>query len=142
MASRKTLRRWLSRPDVGVLVDGDAGLVGQPAHGVDEVEVLDGPDEGDGVALGLAAEAVVEALFGVDAERRRLLGVERAQADPAPTLPLQGGVLPDQGDDVGGRPDPGDVLVGDAHRLSTVPRRCPPRPSADAVGGRRPGPSS
>ena len=38
-------------------------------------------DEGDGVARLLAAEAVVEALLGVDAERRRLLGVERAQPD-------------------------------------------------------------
>ena len=39
-----------SRPDVGVLVEGDAGPVGQAPHGVDEVEVLDRPDEGDGVA--------------------------------------------------------------------------------------------
>ena len=62
---------------IGVLVDGDARLVGQPADGVDEVQVVDGPHEGDGVAFGLAPEAVVEALFGIDAERRRLLGVER-----------------------------------------------------------------
>ena len=86
MASRKILRRLAVPAGVGVLADGDPGLVGQAAHRIDEVEVLDGPDEADGVALGLAPEAVVEALLGVDAERRRLLAVERAQADPAAAL--------------------------------------------------------
>ena len=71
----------------------------------------------------LAAEAVVEALLGVDAERRRLLGVERAQPAPAPAHLLQRGVLADQGHDVGGRPDLGDLLVRYAH-ARTVPRRC------------------
>ena len=99
----------------GVLPDGDTGLVGQSAHRVDEVEVLDGPHETDGVALGLAPEAVVEALLGVDAERGRLLAVEGAQALPPSTHLLQRGVLPDQSDDVGLHPDPGHVLVGDAH---------------------------
>ena len=70
-----------------VLVQRDAGPVGQQAHGVDEVEVLHGAHEGDGVAGLLAAEAVVEALLGVDAERRRLLGVERAEPAPAPARP-------------------------------------------------------
>ena len=54
--------------DLLVLVQRDPGPVGQEAHGIDEVEVLRGTDEGDGVARGLAAEAVVEALLGVDAE--------------------------------------------------------------------------
>ena len=78
----------------------------------------------DGVARRLAAEAVVEALLGVDAERGGLLGVEGAQAAPAPSDLLQRGVLADEGDDVGGRPDLGDFLVRYPHAL-TVPRRCP-----------------
>ena len=82
-----------------VLVERDAGPVGQQAHGVDEIEVLHGPDEGDGVPRGLAAEAVVEALLGVHAERGRLLGVERAQPAPAPPHLLERGVLADQGDE-------------------------------------------
>ena len=116
MASRKTLRRWLSRPESASSRMVMPGLVGQAADGVHEVEVLDGPDEADGVALGLAPEAVVEALLGVDAERRGLLAVERAQADPAAALTLERGVLPDEGHDVRCRPDPGDVLIGDPHR--------------------------
>ena len=80
MASSRSVRRLRSLPGLGVLVQGHPGPVGQEPHGVDEVEVLGGPDEGDGVARGLAAEAVVEALLGVDAERGALLGVERAQA--------------------------------------------------------------
>ena len=73
--------------DLGVLVQHHAGPVGQQPHGIDEVEVLGVPDEGDGITRGLAAEAVVEALLGVDAERGALLGVERAQAGPAPARP-------------------------------------------------------
>ena len=97
-------------------------------------------DEGDGVARGLAAEAVVEALVGVDAERRGLLAVERAQADPPAPLTLEGGVLPDEGHDVCGRPHPGDILVGDPHRGRRYPvaaRRRPPPVTggAPAVGG-------
>ena len=76
-------------PRLLVLVQRDAGPVGQEAHGVDEVEVVHGAHEGDGVARRLAAEAVVEALLGVDAEGRRLLGVEGAQAAPAPPDLLQ-----------------------------------------------------
>ena len=58
----------------------DAGLAGQPLDRAREVEVLDLADEGDDVAAGAAAEAVVEAELLVDRERRRLLRVERAQA--------------------------------------------------------------
>ena len=72
----------------------------------------------------LAAEAVVEALLGVDAERGRLLGVEGAQPAPAPADLLQRGVLADERHDVGGRPDLGHFLVRYPHTL-TVPRRCP-----------------
>ena len=81
---------------LGVLVQRDPGPVGEEAHGVDEVEVVHGAHEGDGVARRVAAEAVVEALLGVDAERGRLLGVEGAQATPAPAHLLQRGVLADQ----------------------------------------------
>ncbi len=83
-------------PHLLVLVQRDAGPVGQEADGVDEVEVVHGPHEGDGVARLLAAEAVVEALLGVDAERRRLLGVEGAQPAPAPAHLLERGVLADE----------------------------------------------
>ena len=99
----------------GVLVDGDAGLVGQPAHRVREVQVFDLSDEGDGVTLGLATEAVVHAEVGIDAEGGGLLAVEGAEPRPAGALPLQGGVFADEGHDVGSGPHPGHVLVGDAH---------------------------
>ena len=107
-----------------VLVQRDAGPVGQEPHGVDEVEVVHGPDEADGVARLLATEAVVHPVLGVDAEGRRLLGVERAQAAPAPAHLLEQGVLADEGDDVGGRPDLSDLLVRYTHTRN-VPRRCP-----------------
>ena len=53
---------------LGVLMESHAGPVGQQPHGVDEVEMLHLPHEGDGIPRGLAAEAVVEALLGVHAE--------------------------------------------------------------------------
>src|SRR5690606_31100305 len=114
----------------------------------DEVEVLDLAHEGDGVALGVAPEAVVEAELGVHRERGRLLAVERAQPLVPPADPPQLEVLADEGDDVGGLPDPHHVLVDDPHGCRTVPAdgRGPPgvRPvatgatSAAAGGGGAP----
>ena len=111
-------------PHLLVLVQGDAGPVGQEAHGIDEVEVVHGAHEGDGVARLLAAEAVIEALLGVDAEGGGLLGMEGAETAPAPPDLLQQGVLADERHDVGGRPDLGHFLVRYPHTL-TVPRCCP-----------------
>src|SRR5690606_27708027 len=42
---------------VGGVAEGDVGPGGEPLDGADEVEVLDLPDEGDGVAGLLAPEA-------------------------------------------------------------------------------------
>ncbi len=56
----------------------------------------------DGVAAGAAAEAVEETLDGIDAERRGLLLVDRAEAAEAPAGLAQPGVLGGHGDDVGG----------------------------------------
>ena len=61
-------------------------------------------------------EAVVQPSFLVDRERRRLLGVERAQALPTPTDPLERDVLADHRDDVRRLTDVNDVVVGDTHR--------------------------
>ena len=108
-------------PHLLVLVQRDAGPVGQEADGVHEIEVVHGPDEGDGVARLLAAEAVVEALLGVDAEGGRLLGVEGAQPAPAPADLLERGMLADERHNVGGRPDLGHFLVRYPHS-TTVPR--------------------
>ena len=108
-------------PHLLVLVQRDAGPVGQEADGIDEIEVVHGPHEGDGVARLLAAEAVIEALLGVDTEGGRLLGVEGAEAAPAPADLLERGVLADQRHDVGGRPDLGHFLVRYPHS-TTVPR--------------------
>ena len=108
---------------LGVLVQGDARPIGQEPYGVDEVQVLGGPHERDGVTRGLAAEAVVEALLGIDAERGALLGVERAEPGPSAPDPLQRGMFADERHDVGRGPHLGHVLVGYAHLL-TVPRRC------------------
>ena len=108
---------------LAILVQRDARTVGQEAHGVDEVEVVHGPHEADGVARLLAAEAVVDPVLGVDAEGRGLLGVEGAQPAPAPAHLLEQGVLADEGDDVGGRPDLSNLLVRYTHPRN-VPRAC------------------
>ena len=99
---------------VGVAQD-DAGLAGQELDGADEVEVLDLAHERDDVALGPAAEAVVDVLLGVDRERAGLLAVERAQPAEAAPDPLELHVLADDGDDVGRFAHPHDVVVDDAH---------------------------
>ncbi len=98
-----------------VVPQADAGPGGQSLDRLDEVEVLHLAEEGDDVTLGPATEAVVHAEFGVDGERRALLGVERAQADPPGAHPAQRQVLAGQSHEVRGRPHPGDVLFDYAH---------------------------
>ena len=99
------------------MVDRYARSLRQALDGLHEVEVLDGPDEADGVTGSLASEAVVQALFGVHRERWCLLGMKRAQADPPPALAPQRDVLAGQAHQVGRRPHLCHGLVGDGHGL-------------------------
>ena len=99
----------------------DARTCGEHLDRADEVELLLLTQEGDRIARGLAAEAVVQPLGGVDREARRLLRMERAQARPPLTDALQLGVLRDDRDDVGGLSNPSDVLVDDAHSEPMLP---------------------
>ena len=98
--------------------EGDAGLCGQTFDRLDEVQALQLPQERDGVARNPTAKAVVQAFGLVHRERRRLLGMKRAQPGPAAAHLAQLGVFGDERDDVGGLTDPNDVLVDNAHRLS------------------------
>src|SRR4029079_16759595 len=95
----------------GRVAQRDAGAPGQVLDRAGEVDLLDVLDERDGVARPLAAEAVEEALLTVDGERRRLLAMERAEADPATPHLAQLQVAGDDGDEVGGGLDGGDVVV-------------------------------
>ena len=108
----------------GVVPQGDPGLDREALDRLGEVETLDLADERDRVAALLAAEAVVEAELGVDREARGLLSVEGAEADESASGALERNVLADQRDDVGGLPNPRDVLVENPHGLRV--RRRPP----------------
>jgi hypothetical protein len=57
----------------------DPGIAGQYLDRLDERDILDLLDEGDRIALRLAAEAVIEPLAVIDMERRRLFLMERAR---------------------------------------------------------------
>ena len=136
MVSSRALRRWPSRPLVASswMVIPDLSARRRTAStksrcSISRMKVMASP-------LALASEAVVEPLLGVDTERRGLLPVERAETDPAPTLSLQGRVLADEGDDVGCRPHPGNVFIGDPHGAMTVPRGCPRHSPAAATSAR------
>ncbi|CAB4804447.1 unannotated protein [freshwater metagenome] len=52
---------------------GDARFRGKFFDGAYKVEMFDLAHEGDDIALGPAAEAVIELLLGIDRERARLL---------------------------------------------------------------------
>jgi len=120
------LERLLTAPlsTGGVVVAQlDPGPGRQRLHRSDEVEVLDLPDERDRVTRRLATEAEIEALLGVDRERRRLFGVEGAQPHVPPTLALQRDVFACDRDEIGLGPHPGHVLVEDGHRTTVPPRR-------------------
>ena len=61
-----------------VVLERDVEALGEELDGADEVELLGLAHERDRVAARAAAEAVVDALLGVDREARRPLLVERA----------------------------------------------------------------
>ena len=99
----------------------DPDLAGQKLDGPGEVQPLGFAGEVNGVAFGLTAEAVVDALFGVHRERGGLLPVERAEPHPLGTLLLELGVLGDEPDDVGRVPYAPYVVVHDAHQPNVPP---------------------
>ena len=67
---------------IGVLAlgHGDAVALGHQLEGFKEADALDFHDELQNVATDAAAEALVALDGGVDVERRRFFGVERAEA--------------------------------------------------------------
>ena len=84
------------------LGEGDAGLLRDGADGFRESDVLDFLDEGEDVAMLVAAEAVEELAAGVDREGRGFFFVEGAE--PGKVLRagfFQAHVFPDDLDDVG-----------------------------------------
>ena len=121
------------------------GLGREVLDGADEVDVLVLLDEREHVARLVAAEALVAPGLLADVERRRLLGVERAQPDPvAPDL-AQRDELADDVDDRHRRAQPLDVVVGDRHRrrgygrrrdLTAAGVRTLTRPRSDVAGVR------
>jgi hypothetical protein len=76
-----------------VVAERDAGTRGKPFDGLDEVEMLELAYERDRVATFLAAEAIPDTFLGADRERRRLFGVEGAEAGDAPADALERNVL-------------------------------------------------
>ena len=92
-----------------------ADLGGEVLDGADEVDVTGSLDERDGVTRLIAAEAAVPPDLLTDVERRRLLGVKRAQPDEvAPDL-AQRHDLADDVDERHHRLEPVDVFVADRH---------------------------
>ncbi len=108
------LLRVAAGTGVAVLVaERDAVLGGQPFDGLDEGQALDLHEELVDVAGRVAAEAAIEALHRSYVERRRLLVVERAQADAVAAGIAERDVLLDDLVDAGAFADKLDVLVLD-----------------------------
>ena len=94
-----------------LLLEGDAGALGEGAHGLGERGAFVLHDEVDGAALFLAPEAVEVAAVGVDVEAPRLLLVKRTQPDEGfPAALERGHALGDERDDVRSVADEGDGL--------------------------------
>ncbi len=90
-------------------------VLGQVAYGLDKAHAGVFHQEVDGVAMLAAAEAVVELLGGADRERRRLLGVERAQSHEIGPPLLELYVAADDLHDVDARKQLLDEGLGKGH---------------------------
>ena len=97
--------------------DRDPHPLRQKLNGVGIVEILDPPDETDGVARGAAAETVETVGPLEHGERRASLAMERAEPDHIGAGAFQGDVTRDQLHDVGARND----LLNDFLRDHTAP---------------------
>ena len=85
---------------VAAVGDGDAAFFGHGAHRVQEIALIHLHHEFENVAADAAAEAVVDLLHGMHGERRRFLGMKRAQADEILAAFFQAHVFADHADDV------------------------------------------
>ena len=136
--------RPLRRPAAGR--ERHPGPLGQEPDGLREVEPVVALEELEGVAPGVAAEAVEDAELRVDGEGRRLLLVEGAEALPALAGPLEGDVGADEVHEVHPRPDLLDDLRRHHHGLDlgwvSEDPRCPPRRRGPIDGLRPLGPRS
>ena len=92
-ASRSAASRRASSTCLVGLGQRHAELLRQHPHRVLEADLLVQLEELEHVAADAAAEAVEEPLVGIDVERRRLLGVKRAEALVGRARPLQRHVL-------------------------------------------------
>jgi len=96
--------------------------VGQEPYRLREIQVLHFAHERDLVARDVTTEAVVDALFGIDREGRRLLTVKGTQPAPASPRLLECNVFTNEGHDVGGGSNLGDLTVRYSHAQNVPPR--------------------
>ncbi|MCY1536030.1 hypothetical protein D9M68_714670 [compost metagenome] len=111
-----------------------AGLLGQVLHGLDKGHAGMLHLEADGVAVGAAAEAVVELLGRADAERRRFFAVERTQPHQVGSAFFQLDVAAHHVDHVDAVEQFLDEGLGDGHRGILTDG---PPPGRGAVSPRR-----
>ena len=102
----------------------DVGAIGELLECLHELDAIPAHDEIDGIAAGLAAEAVEELAIRVNAEAGRLLLVEGAKA----AIPAAGAFeldrLADEFDDVGGLQDLCFVIDASAQWVPFLLRAC------------------
>ncbi|CAB4754834.1 unannotated protein [freshwater metagenome] len=79
----------------------DAGLVRQHLYCTHKIQALFLSQEGNRVARGFAAKAVIEALGRVDREARGFLAMKGAESTPSLPNPLELRVLRDHRDNIG-----------------------------------------
>ena len=96
----------------------NAGALGQPAHGCEEVQAFVLHHKLEDIAAGAAAEAMPDLLGRVDIEARRLLFVKRAQRPEVRARPFQGKVRADDFHHVVGVADLLQDLFGNSWRHS------------------------
>ena len=97
----------------GLLGNRHAGLGGELGEDVEEATARGPHEEFDDVAGGAATEAIEEAFVGADVERRRLLGVKRAEPQQVSPLLFQLDRATNHRADVGTSFDLGDDLLWD-----------------------------
>ena len=106
---------------------GNTRPLGQEPHGLGELETVVTAEELEGVATGVAAEAVKEVQLRVDREGGRLFLVKRAEALPALAGALERNDRPHEVHEIDACADLVEDLGGHSHGWPSGLGRAPPR---------------
>jgi hypothetical protein len=117
------LERVGGRPLALLLRQGQAGILGEQGHSFGKGEPFIFHEETNGIAMGVAAETIIDLLVGADRKRRRLFLMKGAAGPVVLPLFLQGHPGIDEAHQIAALQDQVEKCRGKLDHASATPAR-------------------